>query len=153
MKRRRIGMVLCLATLTLGGCTLPTSSLSPAFPPMETGDWPENSNERYADLARYYNGDAQWGMERVIHDIDSCYASQGGAFVNQRALRDCLVLDGVGVIDNARRQRFYGVTLAYFSLDARSRRWARYAPRAGLTDPIQAYHYIKYSSAMAHKFQ
>ena len=153
MKRRRMGMALCLTTLTLGGCTVPTSSPTSTSTPMETAEWPENSNERYMDLARRYNGDAQWGMGRVIHDIETCYAVQGGALVNQRALRDWLVLDGEGVLDNARRQRFYGVTLAFFSLNARSRRWVTYAPRAGLTDPIQAYRYIKYSSAMATKFR
>ncbi len=108
---------------------------------------------RYGELVTRYNGDVQWGMGRGIQDIEGCYARVSGPVVSPRAVRDCLILDGIGMLDERRRHKFYGETLTFYSLDARTARWARYMNRAGFTSAEQEYFYIKHGATVASTLQ
>lgn len=85
----------------------------------------------YLKLAQRYDADRASGMAGVISDVQQCYAQAGGVIVLEDELRDCLLLDGTGAREDRQAFRAFGVSLPFYSRQAKAQRWGHYGQKAG----------------------
>ncbi|MGI4796153.1 MAG: hypothetical protein ACRYG8_19270 [Janthinobacterium lividum] len=135
MKSRPIRRLIGLAMpLIVTGCVL-----APTSQPVTA----QSEDARYARLAQRYDTDKQQGgMSAVIGDVIQCYQAATYPAVAIMPLRDCLILDSEGAREDRVASKAFGMTLPFYSHQAKVQRWGHYGPLAGFTDPRVLAQYI-----------
>lgn len=135
MRSRSVCCIFSIALPVLvTGCALPRGSQ-----PVTA----QSEDARYAQLAQRYDFDRQQGgMAAVVGDVAQCYRTATYPTVAVMALRDCLILDGEGARQDKAASKAFGMTLPFYTQQAKVQRWGHYGPLAGFSDPHALVQYI-----------